>query len=173
MFAYLPTDQKMKRMLHMWARVYTKLNAANLLIHKYKDLRIKTRVQGRYNAVKYRRDFNEEEEETEPFWIILPDNKLKKRWNLWIGVLLVYTGIFVPLRVAFYDETTLFMLAFECLVDFFFITDICLTFISAYEKNNVIETRHRQLASTYLRGWFLIDVLSSIPFQLLEVAIEN
>jgi len=62
MFAYLPTDQKMKRMLHMWARVYTKLNAANLLIFKYKDLRTKTRVQGRYNALKYRRDFNEEEE---------------------------------------------------------------------------------------------------------------
>ena len=38
MFAYLSTEQKTKRLLHLWARVYTKSKAANLLYQKYKDL---------------------------------------------------------------------------------------------------------------------------------------
>jgi hypothetical protein len=84
--------------------------------------------------------------ESETKWIIMPNDVHKRRWNLWIGVLLVYTGIFVPLRVAFYDETTITLLLFECFVDACFLTDIVLTFFTAYEKNNVIETRHRQLA---------------------------
>jgi len=57
------------------------------------------------------------------------------------------------------------MLIFETIIDLFFITDIVVTFFSAYEKkNNVIETRKSHIASTYFKGWFLIDTLSSLPF---------
>jgi hypothetical protein len=39
MFAYLPTEQKAKRLLHLWSRLYIKLKAALLLIDKMDDLR--------------------------------------------------------------------------------------------------------------------------------------
>ena len=73
----------------------------------------------------------------------MPENKHKQRWDILMGGLLFYVGIFVPLRVAFFDEMTPFLLFFETLVDVFFATDLVLTFFSAYEKNKTIEVRHK------------------------------
>ena len=64
--------------------------------------------------------------------IIFPDNKHKRRWDLFIGILLIYTGIFVPLRVAFYDHVGNGFLIFECFVDACFFTDIVITFFTAF-----------------------------------------
>ena len=95
----------------------------------------------------------------------MPDNKWKQRWSVYVGLLLIYTAIFVPLRIAFYEETTREMLIFETFIDMCFITDIVVNFFSAYEKkNNVIETRKRHIAIDYLKGWFFIDAISSVPF---------
>ena len=105
--------------------------------------------------------------------IIFPDNKHKRRWDLWIGILLIYTGIFVPLRVAFYDHVGEAFLIFECLVDACFITDIVLTFFTAFQKHSHLEVRHNKIALNYFKSWFFVDLLSSLPFQLLEVAAMN
>ena len=60
------------------------------------------------------------------------------------------------------------MIALETTVDACFIIDIMLTFFTAYEKNGKMEVRHKQLALTYFKRWFWIDLLSSIPFQVFE-----
>jgi len=92
---------------------------------------------------------------------------------VYIGFLLVYTAIFVPLRISFFEDTSTEMLVFETFIDTCFITDIILTFFSAFEKkNNVVETRHKHIAIDYFKGWFWIDSLSSIPFQLVEMALK-
>ena len=96
--------------------------------------------------------------------IILPDNKHKRRWDLWIGILLIYTGIFVPLRVAFYDEVGSITLVFESFVDACFITDIVLTYFTAFQKHSHLEVRHNKIALNYIKTWFFIDLLSSLPF---------
>ena len=36
--------------------------------------------------------------------VVFPANKWKRRWDLFITLLLLITVIFVPFRVAFYDE---------------------------------------------------------------------
>ena len=37
-------------------------------------------------------------------YLILPDSKFKMTWNLVIMVLLLYTAIYVPFKVAFINE---------------------------------------------------------------------
>ena len=81
-----------------------------------------------------------------------------------LGLCLIYVGIFVPLRVAFFDELSGFLLFLETTIDLLFAIDIILTFFSAYEKNKTVETRHKQIAAKYLKGWFVIDVLATIPW---------
>ena len=66
--------------------------------------------------------------------IILPDNPTKVKWNLIVGLLLIYTGIFVPLRVAFFDKASISMIMMECGVDTFFLFDVFLTLLTAYEN---------------------------------------
>ena len=90
-----------------------------------------------------------------------------------MGLLLTYIGLFVPLRVSFITESTPLLIAFETIVDIFFAVDIVLNFFSAYEKNKVMEHRHKKIAEKYLKGWFLIDLVATIPFQLIEFAWDN
>ena len=57
-------------------------------------------------------------------------------WQLLIGLLLVYTAIFVPIRIAFIEKASLGLLIFELVVDFLFLTDLVLTFFVALEKED-------------------------------------
>ena len=109
-----------------------------------------------------------DEDEEEPMFgkgcIIMNDNKKKRWWNSWIAILLILTGMYVPLRAAFYDDVTTTVLILETVVDSCFIIDIFLTFFTAYEKNGHTEIRLKKIAFTYLKLWFWIDLFSSIPF---------
>lgn len=83
--------------------------------------------------------------------------------------LLIYTAIFVPYKVCFEDETTDEQFIFDLWVDFSFFCDIILTFFTALETSKgSFETNRKVIALTYLKGWFTIDFLTTIPFQILE-----
>lgn len=160
--------------MFLWKRAFQKAHGAVLLIKKYQEVTHRIQIFG---DLSERKPIEEEEEQLnieDAKCVILPDNKHKIRWNLWVALLLIYTGIFVPMRVAYFDEAEIGMIIFECFVDAFFITDLVLTFFSAYErKDGQIEIRHKYIAIAYLKFWFWIDLGSSIPFQLLELNQEQ
>ena len=84
---------------------------------------------------------------------------------MYIMGLLLYTAIYVPVKVAFFDETSDFMFAFDLIVDFSFLTDIALTFFTSVEDTNGKMIYDRgEIASRYCKGWFWIDLFTSIPF---------
>lgn len=78
-YAYLTTTEKTKRILQLWKRCYAKLNAANILINKYNDLKERIRVSGSFNTdVKKRLEVEViEENKKPPSWIIMPDDRHK------------------------------------------------------------------------------------------------
>ncbi len=57
-------------------------------------------------------------------------------WQLLMGFLLIYTAIFVPVRIAFIETAGLPILIFELIVDTLFIIDLVMTFFIAIERNN-------------------------------------
>ena len=96
--------------------------------------------------------------------IINPNSRWKRIWDNVVAGWLLYVAIAIPFRVAFQDETTIPWITFDCFVDAFFITDIFLTFFTAYElKGETFEVRHTEIAKNYFKLWFWIDSLSSIP----------
>lgn len=42
------------------------------------------------------------------------------------------------------------------------------TFVSAIERSGRIEARLKVIASTYLKSWFTIDLISSFPIYLIQ-----
>jgi hypothetical protein len=58
-------------------------------------------------------------------------------------LLLVYTAIFVPIKVAFVEETSDSLFIFELIVDVLFLADIVVTFFSVIkdERGNFITER--------------------------------
>lgn len=95
----------------------------------------------------------------------MPSSQLKTIWNIIVILLLVYTSTFVPYQVAFVDEDTFMMTAFNSLVDVLFGVDIIINFLSAYESNNQTVTNLPDIARNYVKGWFVLDFIATIPTQ--------
>lgn len=57
---------------------------------------------------------------------------------------------------------------FICTVDITFIIDIAINFRTTYvNKNDEVVSAPSKIALHYFRGWFLIDLVAAIPFDLL------
>ena len=77
---------------------------------------------------------------------------------------LFYTATYSPYRVAFYSDTTDFLLVFETGIDILFIMDLIITFLTPFErKDGSYESRPKKIASNYICGAFFIDFFASIP----------
>lgn len=57
-------------------------------------------------------------------------------WDVFIGVLLIYTALFVPYRLAFEDDTPLGWMIFDLFLDTMFMMDIVLNFFTGYHDTS-------------------------------------
>ncbi len=84
--------------------------------------------------------------------------------------LLIYTCMEVPVTLAFNIDLTLshFSGVNALVIDILLLTDVVITFRTAYfdkwDRLRLVIDPH-QIAKRYLTGWFLIDFLTSVPFE--------
>lgn len=104
--------------------------------------------------------------------MLVPENKFLQLWQFLISILLCITAIYVPIKVAFIDESNNDSMVFDFTMDGLFAIDIVIMFFTALERRGgVLETRLRYIAKDYLKMWFWIDFLSTMPVELIEQAI--
>ena len=59
-------------------------------------------------------------------------------------------------------------------LDTAFLTDVLVNLFSAYyDEDNRLITSRKKIVCTYLKGWFVVDILASFPFNLLESSIDS
>lgn len=99
--------------------------------------------------------------------MIMPDNPRKANWDLFIVIVLFYTCMVTPTRLAFFEDD-LGWLIVNNIINFLFLIDMIVIFNSAYEDEymNIIDNR-KDIAIEYLRGWFIIDILAIVPLDLI------
>ena len=74
----------------------------------------------------------------------------------------------MPLVIFVISEQLMAHIAFDLFTDVLFITDICLNFNTAFmDSSNRIVTSRRKIANRYLRTWLILDLVSSIPVQII------
>lgn len=57
----------------------------------------------------------------------------------------------------------------ENIVDFAFITDFLINCISAYyDEEGKLVTNNKKIILHYLKTWFVIDIIASFPFTLVQ-----
>ena len=113
---------------------------------------------------------------TLPRWTRDPDSNFSAAWDLTQVVLLLYVAITVPLRAGFSLEVELWSLGFfvDMFIDIYFITDICLNFKTAYyNKDGTREERLGPIAIHYMKGWFFIDFVSTLPVSYVPYFIDQ
>jgi len=110
--------------------------------------------------------------EVMPGFVIHPFNPVKSAWDASTAIWIVYSAIMVPYRMAFGLEAHGGELMFDKFVDMCFMTDIVLAFRTAYyPEEGELVTDPGMIASTYLKGWFLPDFMSSFPFDSVAKAV--
>uniref|UniRef100_A0A2I3TRS0 Cyclic nucleotide-binding domain-containing protein n=1 Tax=Pan troglodytes TaxID=9598 RepID=A0A2I3TRS0_PANTR len=114
-------------------------------------------------------------------WTVLRYSPFKAVWDWFILLLVIYTAIFTPYSAAFQlKETEEGPPATECgyacqplavvdlIVDIMFIVDILINFRTTYvNANEEVVSHPGRIAVHYFKGWFLIDTVAAIPFDLL------
>uniref|UniRef100_A0A3Q3N7Y2 Potassium voltage-gated channel, subfamily H (eag-related), member 6a n=1 Tax=Mastacembelus armatus TaxID=205130 RepID=A0A3Q3N7Y2_9TELE len=112
--------------------------------------------------------------------IILHYSPFKAVWDWIILLLVIYTAIFTPYSAAFLlnevEEERRRTCGYICnplnvvdlVVDIMFIVDILINFRTTYVNHNDEVVSHPgRIAQHYFKGWFLIDIVAAIPFDLL------
>lgn len=113
-------------------------------------------------------------------WTILHYSPFKAVWDWVILLLVIYTAIFTPYSAAFLlsdeEEAARQRCGYSCsplnvvdlIVDIMFVIDIIINFRTTYVNTNDEVVSHPScIAVHYFKGWFLIDLVAAIPFDLL------
>ncbi|XP_033842314.1 potassium voltage-gated channel subfamily H member 7-like [Periophthalmus magnuspinnatus] len=111
---------------------------------------------------------------------ILHYSPFKAVWDWLILLLVIYTAIFTPYSAAFLLNDQEDQKRRECgyscnplnvvdlIVDIMFIIDILINFRTTYvNQNEEVVSHPARIAIHYFKGWFLIDMVAAIPFDLL------
>lgn len=179
-FNMLPKKDKKKRIIFMWGMAFKKAKGSSLIIRKLFDQQSRIYLGGFANknnvvhnadqeainvkmeSVRLRNNILRQKVK----WMIFPKDSKKLYWDILIMLLLVYTGLFVPYSVCFIENTPDGLFAWSLVVDFLFMTDLVLTFFTAYEDPDTGEliTDRVEIAKNYFKLWFWIDLVTSIPF---------
>uniref|UniRef100_A0AAX7UK16 Voltage-gated inwardly rectifying potassium channel KCNH2 n=1 Tax=Astatotilapia calliptera TaxID=8154 RepID=A0AAX7UK16_ASTCA len=111
-------------------------------------------------------------------WTVLHYSPFKAVWDWLILLLVIYTAILTPYSAAFLlnDHVGMQGCIYSCsplnvvdlIVDIMFIIDILINFRTTYVNSNDEVVSHPvRIAVHYFKGWFLIDMVAAIPFDLL------
>nr|KAF7437970.1 hypothetical protein H0235_000361 [Vespula pensylvanica] len=119
-------------------------------------------------------------------WTILHYSPFKAVWDWVILLLVMYTAIFTPYVAAFvlsepdynskknkkYGDDPIVIIDF--IVDVTFIVDIIINFRTTFvNSNDEVVSHPGKIAVHYLKGWFIIDLVAAIPFDLLLVGSDT
>ncbi|KAK6945623.1 Cyclic nucleotide-binding domain [Dillenia turbinata] len=108
--------------------------------------------------------------------IISPMDSRYRCWETYMVFLVAYSAWVYPFEVAFLNSITSRPLYIaDNTVDLFFAIDIVLTFFVAYiDPTTQVLVRHQKMiAKRYVSTWFVMDVASTIPFELLAALVTG
>ena len=110
--------------------------------------------------------------------ILSPNTRFKIFWNTIVILLVMYIATISTFRIAYYNDDSIFdsqrtnwshfFNRFDQFIDAVFVMDIIINFISAYERiDGSYEYNWKKIAINYITGFFLIDLVATLPFEAL------
>lgn len=111
--------------------------------------------------------YRQEAPKTPPH-ILLHYCAFKAIWDWIILCLTFYTAIMVPYNVAFKNKTSedVSLLVVDSIVDVIFFIDIVLNFHTTFVgPGGEVVSDPKVIRMNYLRSWFIIDLLSCLPYD--------
>ena len=100
--------------------------------------------------------------------LILPFGSKRSLWDMLTLSLVLYTAIVLPYLLAFTIVDPPWVSWVDFFADLIFPTDVFLNFHTGYidEISDELITNKSKIALQYLRSWFVLDVVGSIPWEI-------
>ena len=114
--------------------------------------------------VKESRVINIEQEVSFP--MVHPRSKLKQFWQYIMIFLMLYVALILPYYLIFVNDVVFEWDLIDNIINYLFWFDMILCFFSAY-YNDEGELVHdfENVSINYLKGWFIIDLISNLPWD--------
>nr|XP_020489710.1 potassium/sodium hyperpolarization-activated cyclic nucleotide-gated channel 2-like [Labrus bergylta] len=109
-------------------------------------------------------------------WIIHPYSDFRFYWDFTMLLFMVGNLIIIPVGITFFkDETTTPWIIFNVVSDTFFLMDLVLNFRTGIiiEDNSDIILDPETIKKKYLKTWFIVDFVSSIPVDYIFLIVEK
>ncbi|TRY62263.1 hypothetical protein DNTS_025822 [Danionella cerebrum] len=109
-------------------------------------------------------------------WIIHPYSDFRFYWDFTMLMFMVGNLIIIPVGITFFkEETTTPWIIFNVVSDTFFLMDLVLNFRTGivYEDNTEIILDPEKIKKKYLKTWFVVDFVSSIPVDYIFLIVER
>ncbi|XP_035527589.1 potassium/sodium hyperpolarization-activated cyclic nucleotide-gated channel 2-like [Morone saxatilis] len=109
-------------------------------------------------------------------WIIHPYSDFRFYWDLLMLMLMMGNLIILPVGITFFrEENTPSWIIFNVVSDTLFMVDLVLNFRTGIikEDNTEILLDPRAIRQNYLKSWFLVDFLSSIPVDYIFLMVDS
>ena len=101
-------------------------------------------------------------------WVVYPGMLLYRLHILLMLLIMIYLIIFFPLDLAFnLDDSNPALGTVDTAITVYFGLDILVSFFTAYEQDGAIVNSNKKIAVNYLMKWFIIDLITVIPLDLI------
>ena len=109
------------------------------------------------------------ERKNKKFCLLYPEDPQKKYWDFYITIILLISCVLTPLRIAFGEtKEPIEWIIINYFIDISFLFDMFVVFCSAFYNSEYVIVEDRYLiAKDYLKSWFLVDLISIFPIDLI------
>ncbi|XP_043933634.1 potassium/sodium hyperpolarization-activated cyclic nucleotide-gated channel 1 [Protopterus annectens] len=118
----------------------------------------------------------QERVKTAGYWIIHPYSDFRFYWDLIMLIMMVGNLVIIPVGITFFTEqTTTPWIIFNVASDTVFLFDLVMNFRTGIviEDNTEIILDPKAIKMNYLKSWFVVDFISSIPVDYIFLIVEK
>lgn len=102
-------------------------------------------------------------------YAVRPDEQARLAWDFYILCLVVYSSVQGPYYAAFVGEQSMHWT--DYIVDMSFYCDIVLNFWTGFDKGFEVVMEKKKIVKNYLGGWFFIDFIATVNWDIIIAAI--
>jgi len=103
--------------------------------------------------------------------LVDPNSDFIRQWDIISICMLLFVMFVTPFEVAYLTTEYNVLFGLNRIIDVFFITDMVLQFFLMYrdEEKGVLVKSQRAIIQAYMKGWFWIDLIAVLPFDMVGV----
>ncbi|XP_031571692.1 potassium/sodium hyperpolarization-activated cyclic nucleotide-gated channel 2-like [Actinia tenebrosa] len=142
-------------------------NTINMVLRSWlqpMNNRMNMKVFGSRRAMK-----DEQERYKKAGFVIHPTSSFRINWDIWVLLLLLINMFVLPVTISFFGDGISFSLqVFYFISDATFLLDILLNFrtgVLVHGSPNKFILEPSSIAVRYVKTWFFLDLISSLPFD--------